>query len=330
MGAVAGVTRGVFVLAAIVVALTSTAGGATSQNHAPLTLTKRFPLTPTATTPALTSTAAAPSSTTPANPAPTRTAAAPSSTAPTTATATGSSTATPSRGAGASRGGPSPSWLLVPIVAVALLVGTVIVRRRSGVSVPIDEPDHVQPAETNPPPEPGPDAAREMGSGVDEHATPADADVPSPAEERPEVASEVTAGAFLGHEAWQTNPDDEEPRGPDEAYRRAVRQGQAAVAAHFGTLLEEEGDLVSAEAAYRTADEHGDGSGALNLGRLLADRGDLADAEAAYRRAAEFGPPEVVEMARWALLNLGIPVERAGAASGKRAGRPTSEGGVDG
>ena len=103
----------VCVLAAVVIALASTAGGATSKRPAPPTLTERFPLTPTATTPPLTATAAAPTST-----------------APTTATATGSSTATSSPGA-SKTGGLSLAWLLVPLVVVAL-VGTVIVRRRSG------------------------------------------------------------------------------------------------------------------------------------------------------------------------------------------------------
>ena len=150
------------------------------------------------------------------------------------------------------------------------------------------------------------------------------------AEQRREAANEINVGALFEGDALPRIPDEDEPRTPDEAYRRAVRQGQAAVAAHFGTLLEEEGDLVSAEAAYRTAISGGDGTGALNLGRLLVARGDLAEAEGAYRWAVEFGPPEVAEVARAALVDLGVPSERTAAATGQRTGRGTPQGGEHG
>jgi tetratricopeptide (TPR) repeat protein len=109
-----------------------------------------------------------------------------------------------------------------------------------------------------------------------------------------------------------------EPVISDEAYRRAVRQGQRAFASllstglaaeegdrealiagaarrfctddgtdafKLGGLLAERGDLAGATVALRHADESGHAAGASNLGTLLETQGDLEGAEAAYRRA---------------------------------------------
>ena len=68
-------------------------------------------------------------------------------------------------------------------------------------------------------------------------------------------------------------------------------------------LLEQRGDLASAEAAYRRADQRGSAIGAFKLGALLQGH-DAAGAEAAYRRAYERGHHELADMARAALSNL--------------------------
>ncbi|HXO06998.1 MAG TPA: hypothetical protein VN880_03160, partial [Solirubrobacteraceae bacterium] len=91
----------------------------------------------------------------------------------------------------------------------------------------------------------------------------------------------------------------------EAAYRSADELGHAAAASNLGLLLENNGDLDGAELAYRRAADRGDVAGMFNLGALLEQQGDLDGAEKAYRLAGELGDPEMLEMAREALLNLG-------------------------
>src|ERR1700745_2938378 len=73
----------------------------------------------------------------------------------------------------------------------------------------------------------------------------------------------------------------------------------------LGVLLEERGDLESAELAYRDADALGHAGAALNLGVLLEARGALHLAEICYARALERGEP-------CGALNLGGVLEDRG------------------
>ena len=91
----------------------------------------------------------------------------------------------------------------------------------------------------------------------------------------------------------------------EAAYRRAAERGDPVAASNLGVILEHRGDLAGAEAAYRRADERGDVNGAFNLAALLAQQGDLASAEDAYRRAASRGDAD-------AAANLGILLEQRG------------------
>jgi peptidoglycan hydrolase-like protein with peptidoglycan-binding domain/tetratricopeptide (TPR) repeat protein len=92
------------------------------------------------------------------------------------------------------------------------------------------------------------------------------------------------------------------------AFRRADERGDAAAASNLGALLQRQGDLDGAATAYRRADQRGDASGAFNLGTLLQERQDLAGAEAAYRRAERWDHAEVANLARAALVDLGVAV----------------------
>jgi len=94
--------------------------------------------------------------------------------------------------------------------------------------------------------------------------------------------------------------------GAEAAYRRADERGDAGGAYSLGSVLAEKGDLAGAERAFDRADTRGHAAGAFNLGVLLEERGDLAGAEAAYRRALERGDGEVAEMARGALVEIGL------------------------
>ena len=94
--------------------------------------------------------------------------------------------------------------------------------------------------------------------------------------------------------------------GAEAAYRRADHRGDGRGAYSLGNVLAEKGDLAGAERAFRRADARGHAAGAFNLGVLLEERGDLASAEAAYRRAHERGHGEVADMARAALVALGL------------------------
>jgi hypothetical protein len=94
--------------------------------------------------------------------------------------------------------------------------------------------------------------------------------------------------------------------GAEAAYRRADQRGDASGAYSLGNLLAEKGDLAGAERAFHRADARGHAAGAFNLGVLLEELGDLVSAEAAYRRAHERGHGELADMARAALVALGL------------------------
>ena len=93
------------------------------------------------------------------------------------------------------------------------------------------------------------------------------------------------------------------------AFQRADVRGHAAAACNLGVLLEDQGERAGAEAAYRRADERDDAAGAFNLGGLLEERGELGDAKAAYTRAEQRGDSELAQMARAALVDLGIGIK---------------------
>ena len=88
------------------------------------------------------------------------------------------------------------------------------------------------------------------------------------------------------------------------AYQRADQRGDSTGAYQFGVLLEREGDRDAAKEAYLRADRRGHPAGACHLGMLLKDEGDHPGAVRAFRRAGERGSPEVVTVARAALLEL--------------------------
>ena len=94
--------------------------------------------------------------------------------------------------------------------------------------------------------------------------------------------------------------------GAEAAYRRADQRGDAAGAYSLGDLLAQKGDLAGAERAFHRADARGHAAAAFNFGVLLEERGDLVSAEAAYRRAYERGHGEIADMARAALVGLGL------------------------
>jgi peptidoglycan hydrolase-like protein with peptidoglycan-binding domain len=95
------------------------------------------------------------------------------------------------------------------------------------------------------------------------------------------------------------------------AYRRALDRGHDGAASNLGVLLEEQGELADAEAAYRCADQRGDATAAFNLGVLLEEEGALIAAREAYGRAEQRGDPEVADLARDALRDLGTGQQRA-------------------
>src|SRR5665213_1941306 len=81
----------------------------------------------------------------------------------------------------------------------------------------------------------------------------------------------------------------------------------------LGVLLEERGDVASAELAYGEADALGHAGAALNLGVLLEARGDLPAAKRCYKRAHERGDPN-------GAFNLGALLEERGARMAQRIG----------
>ena len=73
------------------------------------------------------------------------------------------------------------------------------------------------------------------------------------------------------------------------AYRQADALGHAGAALNLGVLHEARGDLPAAQTCYRRAHKRGDENGAFNLGAVLEERGDLAGAKRAYRLADAAG-----------------------------------------
>lgn len=98
----------------------------------------------------------------------------------------------------------------------------------------------------------------------------------------------------------------------EAAYARADDHGHAAAASNLGVLLEARGDLAGAEAAYRRADDRREANGAFNLGVLLEEQHDYEGAEAAYRRADGRGHAA-------AASNLGVLLESQGDRIGAEA-----------
>ncbi len=140
------------------------------------------------------------------------------------------------------------------------------------------------------------------------------------ASQAPDKQMASTATANLGV-LLQEQGDRE---GAEDAYRRAIRQGNSTGATNLGVLLNEQGDLAGAESAYRQGVELGGGMAASNLGVLLQEQGDREGAESAFRQAAELGD-------EYGALCLGLLLEKKGDPAGTEAAyRRAAELGSDG
>lgn len=87
--------------------------------------------------------------------------------------------------------------------------------------------------------------------------------------------------------------------------RRAAEAGDLAAANELGDMLEDDGDIVGADAWFRRTATAGDSYGALSLGILLSDAGKPVEGAKWLKTAASSENPEDAKLAEVAAAALG-------------------------